>query len=294
MKTQRRQPTLACPSGRKTAERNAAGNASSTPPQRDSPRPGETSPTEDGRATPSHPPEAGQDTLAAALVTGLSQLQLEASETQRRQLLDHLALVQHWGRIYNLTAIRDGHRMLVHHLIDSLSIVPGLRRHLAERSHREMPQRLLDVGSGAGLPGVAIAIMLPAVEVCCVDTVAKKATFITQVAAELGLANLRAAHARVEAMVDTPYDVITSRAFASLQDFVAWTRHLLAPEGVWLAMKGRIPTTELGLLVAGVDAFHVEPLRVPGLDAERCLVWMRQSTSSRPSSFAPLGTTPPL
>jgi len=134
--------------------------------------------------------------------------------------------------------------------------------------------RLLDVGSGAGLPGVVIAICCPDITVHCVDTVAKKAAFIQQVAVSLKLPNLRGIHARVENLTDK-YDVISSRAFASLADFTTWSRNALAEQGVWMAMKGKHPADELAALPADVRVFHVEQLQVPGLDAERCMVWMR-------------------
>ncbi|MDP3611259.1 MAG: 16S rRNA (guanine(527)-N(7))-methyltransferase RsmG, partial [Rubrivivax sp.] len=137
--------------------------------------------------------------------------------------------------------------------------------------------RLLDVGSGGGLPGVVLAIMQPHLQVTCVDTVGKKAAFIRQVSGQLKLRNLQAVHARVEQMAGLAFDVITSRAFASLLDFVTLTRPLLAPGGAWLAMKGKTPTVEMAALPASVNVFHVEPLSVPGLEAERCLVWMRPS-----------------
>ena len=143
--------------------------------------------------------------------------------------------------------------------------------------------RLLDVGSGGGLPGVLLAIMLPALEVTCVDSVGKKAAFIRQAAATLGLQNLHAAHARVEALAVTPFDLITSRAFASLTDFTNLSRNLLAPGACWMAMKGKRPDAEIAALPPGIEVFHVEPLLVPGLDAERCLVWMRLSTQPTPS-----------
>ena len=139
-----------------------------------------------------------------------------------------------------------------------------------------MPGNLLDVGSGAGLPGVVIAICCPDLNVTCVDTVAKKATFIKQAALELKLQNLAGLHARVE-NVEQPFDVICSRAFASLSDFTQWSSNALAPSGVWMAMKGKHPAQELAALPKTIDVFHVEQLRVPDLDAERCLVWMRST-----------------
>jgi 16S rRNA (guanine527-N7)-methyltransferase len=136
--------------------------------------------------------------------------------------------------------------------------------------------RLLDVGSGAGLPGVVIAICCPDVLVDCVDTVAKKVAFIRQVAVTLKLSNLRGVHARVESLTEK-YDVISSRAFACLADFTRWSSNALADQGVWLAMKGKHPGDEIAALPQHVGVFHVEQLKVPGLEAERCIVWMRKT-----------------
>jgi 16S rRNA (guanine527-N7)-methyltransferase len=203
-------------------------------------------------------------TLEAAART----LGLELSPTQVDQLLAYLALLQKWNKVYNLTAVRDPAQMLSHHLIDSLSAIPSLLRHGA-------PARLMDVGAGGGLPGVVIAICCPGTDVTCVDAVAKKATFIQQVAAELKLPNLHGVHSRVEQLSTEPFGVITSRAFASLVDFSSLTRQHLTPGAVWLAMKGQHPADEIAALPADVEVFHVEQLSVPGLDAQRCIVWMR-------------------
>jgi 16S rRNA (guanine527-N7)-methyltransferase len=136
--------------------------------------------------------------------------------------------------------------------------------------------RLLDVGSGAGLPGVVIAICCPELQVDCLDAVAKKMAFVQQVAGSLGVKNLRGLHARIETVTDR-YEVVSSRAFASLVDFVEGSRGALAPEGVWMAMKGKHPQAEIAALPADTAVFHVEQLGVPGLDAERCIVWMRRA-----------------
>lgn len=212
------------------------------------------------------------DDLRDRLQAGLTALGLSLSSGQQQQLLDYLALLGKWNRVYNLTAVRDGEDMLTHHLLDSLAVVAPLRRAFSDI--QTAPPRVLDVGSGGGLPGVVIAIACPEVAVTCVDTVAKKAAFIQQAAAELGLPHLRATHARVENLREA-YDVVTSRAFASLKDFVTWSRSALAPNGVWMAMKGRQPDAEIAELPADVSVFHVEPIAVPGLDAQRCIVWMR-------------------
>ena len=209
----------------------------------------------------------------AALLVGLRALQLDLSDHQVSQLLDYLDLIAKWTKVYNLTAVRDPAEMVTHHLLDSLAAIGPLRRHL-QQAGLAHGSRLLDVGSGAGLPGVVIAICCPAVAVTCVDTVAKKAAFIKQAALALKLPNLTGLHARVES-IRQPFDVICSRAFASLADFTQWSAGALAPQGVWMAMKGKHPVDELAALPPGVEMFHVEQLRVPGLDAERCILWMR-------------------
>lgn len=220
--------------------------------------------------------------LEAALRAGLNDLALTLEDAQVTHLLDYLDLIQKWTKVYNLTAVRNPAEMLTHHLLDSLAIVKPLRAELAEMQALGgttpasiKPQCLLDVGSGAGLPGVVIAICNPALRVDCVDTVAKKAAFIRQVAATLRLPNLQGLHARVESLT-APYDVISSRAFSSLVDFTNWSSSALAEQGVWMAMKGKHPSDEVAALPAAVEVFHVEQLVVPGLDAERCLLWMRR------------------
>lgn len=207
--------------------------------------------------------------LEAGLRNGLRELGLSLTDLQIGQLLDYLSLIAKWTKVYNLTAVRDPQEMLTHHLLDSLAAIGPLRRHTEGRA-----VRLLDVGSGAGLPGVVIAICCPEVDVSCVDTVAKKAAFIQQVAATLKLPNLKGVHARVESLTG-PFDVISSRAFASLADFVNWSAGALGQGGAWLAMKGKHPADEIAALPAAVQMFHVEHLAVPGLDAERCIVWLR-------------------
>jgi 16S rRNA (guanine527-N7)-methyltransferase len=218
------------------------------------------------------PHDAAAIGALAPAVAGLSeQLSLGLTEAQRDALLRFVALLQHWNATYNLTAVREPAQMLTLHIADCLAVVPALRRHLAGT----MGRRLLDVGSGGGLPGVVFAILRPELDVTCVDTVGKKAAFVQQVAVELGLHNLASEHARVEKLKLPPFDLIVSRAFASLVDFASLTRPLLGPTGVWLAMKGKRPDDEIAALPESVDVFHVEPLAVPGLDAERSLLWMR-------------------
>ena len=207
--------------------------------------------------------------LEQELQAGAAALQVELSPDQIRQLLGYLVLLQKWNRVYNLTAVRDPAQMLTHHLLDSLSVVPPLKRHLAGAGGR-----LLDVGSGAGLPGAVIAICCPELQVDCLDAVGKKAAFVQQSAVSLQVPNLRGVHGRVEDVTDR-YSVVSSRAFASLADFVSGSAGALAEEGAWMAMKGKRPDDELAALPPSISVFHVEQLRVPGLDAERCLVWMR-------------------
>jgi len=210
--------------------------------------------------------------LDVALRAGCQTLDLELDEAQIAKLLDFMGLLQKWNKVYNLTAVRNPEEMLTHHLLDSLAAVAPLRRHLAQQGGAG--RRLLDVGSGGGLPGVVFAICCPDLDVSCVDTVAKKAAFIQQAAAALQLSNLHGLHARVENL-DGPFDVVSCRAFAALADFTAWSRQALAPHGVWLAMKGRHPQDEIDALPGDVQVFHVEQLTVPGLQAERCIVWLR-------------------
>lgn len=249
---------------------------------------------------------ADRAALEALLAQGLDALGLPADVAQRAQLIDHLLLIERWNRVYNLTAVRDPTEMVGQHLLDSLAAVPALSRYLdgsvpapgrglagaalgaapgvelgvePGTEATPAPRRVLDVGSGAGLPGVVFAIMRPDLEITCVDAVAKKAGFIRQAAGELGLRHLGAEHARVEGLASSGvrrFDVITARAFAALADLVALTEPLLAPAGVWMAMKGREPDDEVAALPSTVEVFHVELLQVPGLEARRCLVWMRR------------------
>ena len=211
--------------------------------------------------------------MRAPLLAGLDALGLALTTEQVDQLLAYLDLLQKWNRVYNLTAVREPAEMLTHHLLDSLAAIAPLRRHSGGQ-----PIRLLDVGSGGGLPGVVMAITCPEIAVSCVDTVGKKAAFIQQAAATLKLSNLQGVHARVETLQaeeGAGFDVVCSRAFASLPDFTAWSQSALQPGGVWMAMKGKHPADEIAALAPHNDMFHVEPLVVPGLIAERCIVWLK-------------------
>jgi 16S rRNA (guanine527-N7)-methyltransferase len=208
--------------------------------------------------------------LAGALREGLNQLGLALSPAQQQQLLDYLDLLGKWNKVYNLTAVRDPAQMLTQHLLDCLAVVQPLKARLPAL------QTVLDVGAGGGLPAVVLAVACPQWQVSAVDTVAKKAAFIQTAAHSLGLPNLRGIHARVEDLAEG-YDLVCSRAFASLADFTSWSAAALKPGGVWMAMKGRVPDEELAALPPGVRVDEVQLLQVPGLEAQRCVVWMRQA-----------------
>lgn len=210
--------------------------------------------------------------LQQRLATLAERIPLLLSPAQSELLVRYIALLQRWNSTYNLTSVREPAQMLSQHLVDCLAVIPPLRHYYEGRA-----LRVLDVGSGGGLPGVVIAVLDPHITVTCVDSVGKKASFVQQVAAELGLSNLQARHARVEQLRAAPFEVIASRAFASLSDLVRLTRPHLAPGGAWMAMKGKHPDAELSALPNDIDVFHVEQLDVPELGAERCLVWMRPS-----------------
>jgi 16S rRNA (guanine527-N7)-methyltransferase len=204
-------------------------------------------------------------------------LGLALTATERERLLAFMALIQRWTKVYNLTAVRNTGEMFTHHLLDCLAVVVPLRTGAGTTAQDTL--RLLDVGSGAGLPGVILAMLNPAWQVTCVDAVAKKAAFIRQAAAELGLPNLHGVHGRVEGagtFKKPQFDLITSRAFASIKDFTVLTRALLAPQGQWAAMKANLSSDERAEVPADVEMFHVEQLDVPALNEKRCLVWLRQ------------------
>lgn len=196
------------------------------------------------------------------------QLDLKLDDATADRLLAYLDMLHRWNRTYNLTAVRDPAEMLTQHLFDCLAVIAPMRRYASAG-------RLLDVGSGGGLPGVVIALTCPDWDVTCVDTVGKKAAFIQQVAVELCLPQLHSEHARVEALTLPAFDIVASRAFASLPDFVKLSRAHLKTDGAWMAMKGKRPHDELALLPPDIEVFHVEQLNVPNLAAERCIVWMR-------------------
>jgi 16S rRNA (guanine527-N7)-methyltransferase len=203
--------------------------------------------------------------LAEVLEQGVAQLALPLSSAQQEQLLDYLALLNKWNSVYNLTSVRDPMQMMTLHLLDTLAAVPAF----------EGAQNVLDVGAGGGLPGVVLAIARPDMRVSMIDTVHKKTAFLTQVKAELGLANVTVYTKKVQELeVKQPFDVITSRAFADLSDFVNWSGHLLADGGRFIALKGTAPADERERLPEPWTVNDLQPLRVPGLEAERHLVFI--------------------
>jgi len=209
-----------------------------------------------------------RNALAQVLGEGIAEMQLEVSASQQEQLLDYLALMFKWNSVYNLTSLRDPMQMVTHHLLDSLAAVPAFKS----------AKNVLDVGAGGGLPGIVLAIVRPDMKVSMIDTVHKKTAFLTQVKAQLGLANVTVYTMRVEDLqVSDKFDVITSRAFADLSDFVNWSSHLLAEQGSYIALKGVAPQDEQQRLPAEWQVTGVKPLQVPRLGAERHLVLIAKS-----------------
>ena len=215
------------------------------------------------------PRRVADDELALCIATGATSLALPLDPGQVSSLVAYLRLIERWNATYNLTSIRDPRAMATQHVLDCLAATAALRR---RREHGDRRQ-LADVGSGAGLPGLVIGIALPDTSVVCIDSVGKKAAFILQAAGTVGARNVAALHARVEKISKREFDVVASRAFASLAEFVARTRHLVSDNGEWMAMKGKAPSDEIAALTD--VAAEVEPLVVPDLAAERCVVWMR-------------------
>lgn len=203
---------------------------------------------------------AARETLGC----GATELGLSLSDEALDKLLAFEQLLLKWNKTYNLTAIRDVQAVRTQHLLDSLSILPFIGS-----------GRLLDVGSGGGLPGIPLAICRPDLDITLVDAVQKKVSFLQQACIELGLKNVHPIHARVEAIKEVPFDMISSRAFAEIGLFVELTQHLLAPHGRWLAMKGHLPDAEIAQLPIGVELEKTHRLVVPGLDAERHLLVLK-------------------
>lgn len=205
--------------------------------------------------------------LTQVLADGIKELSLELDGKQHEQLLDYLALLFKWNSVYNLTSVRDPMQMVTHHLLDSLAAVAAFAG----------AKNVLDVGAGGGLPGIVLAIARPGMNVSLIDTVHKKTAFLKQVKAELDLANVTVYTAKVqELQVEHKFDVITSRAFADLSDFVNWSGHLLAEDGQFIALKGVAPPDEQERLPQQWKVSELRPLKVPGLEAERHLVFIKK------------------
>lgn len=218
--------------------------------------------------TANMPSNLKQDALAqlkAKLEAGLHEMGLQISAEQQQKLIDYVALIYKWNQVHNLTAVREPLDMITLHLLDSLSVLPYVEC-----------KRLLDVGAGAGLPSIPLAICLPELQVTAIDAVLKKVSFMRQVKAQLGLTNFTVIHGRIEDQevlgkdIGEKFDVITSRAFSEIGLFIKLTKHLLADDGVWLAMKGTIPQHEFEK--SGIQPSDIKVLKVAGLEAERHLV----------------------
>ncbi len=208
------------------------------------------------------------DALAAVLEQGIKDMTLDVTPEQQTQLMGYLALMNKWNAVYNLTSLRDPQQMVTHHLLDSLAAVPAFAD----------ARNVLDVGAGGGLPGIVLAIVRPDMKVSMIDTVHKKTAFLNQVKAELKLTNVSVHTMKVQDLVvDDKFDVITSRAFADLSDFVNWSGHLLAEGGKFIALKGVAPSEERERLPQDWKVVDLQPLWVPRLQAERHLVFIERT-----------------
>lgn len=211
--------------------------------------------------------------LLPALKSGVGQLGLSLNQSQFDGLMEYLALLVKWNRAYNLTAVRDPGDMLVRHLLDSLAVVPHLLPHI------EAGERILDVGTGPGLPGMILAILYPEADISLLDSNGKKTRFLFQVKSSLNLSRVSIINERVEAYHPAAaYDIITSRAFASLQDMTHWCQHLLAPGGSFKAMKGVYPEAEIAAISTDYQLIDGHRLQVPGLSEERFLISLQPMT----------------
>ncbi len=208
--------------------------------------------------------------LDLQLRSGLQALSLELSADQQKKLLDFLVLLLKWNKVYNLTSIRQADDMLTHHVMDCLAAVAAVMHEAPDA------KTLLDVGSGGGLPAVVFAIVCPHLQVTAVDAVVKKSAFIETVAHTLKLSNLKGIHSRVELLEET-FDLVVSRAFASLKDFTAWSDKALRTGGKWAAMKGKVPEEEMAELPPNIQIQGIQTLNVPDLEAQRCLIWLKRS-----------------
>jgi 16S rRNA (guanine527-N7)-methyltransferase len=214
-----------------------------------------------------------QSELSRRLLDGARELGLPISEAQASQLLVYLDCLQRWNAVHSLSAWDSPSDLLVHHVFDSMTVVEPLSRFAGGRR-----LHVLDAGSGAGFPAAVLAVLRPEWALTAVDAVAKKTAFLRQAAAESDIHNLVGVHVRLERWRPAEaFDAVVSRAFASLNTLVRVTDHLLSVDGIWLAQKGQLPDKEIAGLTRGVEVFHVEPVTVPGLEAQRHLVWMRRA-----------------
>lgn len=208
--------------------------------------------------------------MKSMLQQGLQQMNIDLTVPQQLQLLAFIDLLKKWNSTYNLTALRNDQDVISHHILDSLTLLPYV----------EHARGLIDVGSGGGMPGIPVAIARPALPVALLDANSKKTSFLQQAVIELGLTNVQVITARVEAMVGEQFDVITSRAFAELNDFITITKQLMAKGGCWAAMKGVYPYEEIERLPDNVELVQVDKLTVPHLNAERHMVLVRKKENT--------------
>ncbi|NYT83747.1 16S rRNA (guanine(527)-N(7))-methyltransferase RsmG [Alcaligenaceae bacterium] len=223
-----------------------------------------------------------RDSFEGRMRAAAESLDIKLDEPKSSALLKYLEQLQRWNKTYNLTALRDPDKMLVQHVFDSLAILPQVESILYKNTVQN--HLIIDVGSGAGLPGVVLAIMHPEWQLYCVDAVEKKMAFVRQMAGALRLENLKAVHGRIEKLPSFEADLVVSRAFASLLDFATLAGHHVASAGRLLAMKGQQPDEEIEALHSNTEwrAERIEPLSVPELDAQRCLIWMSREGNHEP------------
>ena len=203
--------------------------------------------------------------IKTVLEQGVAALQLTVDDNQINQLMSYLTLLIKWNGVYNLTSVRNPVNMVKQHLLDSLSTAFAFER----------ANNVLDVGSGGGLPGIVLAIIYPTKKFALIDTVNKKTAFLKQVKAELGLTNVTIHTGRVEQLIVTElFDVITSRAFSELANFIQWAGNLLAKDGEMIALKGQLPESEIAVLPENWTLSRTQALIVPGLDAQRHILWL--------------------
>jgi len=221
--------------------------------------------------------------LRFKLEQGIKELGFSIADEQITKLLDYLRILYKWNQTYNITGHDSVDEMLSLHILDSLSIINPLQEQLKQCiNEAESKVQILDVGSGAGLPGVVLSICLPQYHIVCLDAVSKKTAFLQYVKSVLCIPNVTVLNSRIEKHAK-PYHVVTSRAFSSLNQFTSLTNHCLDTNGFWMAMKGKHPSDELNMLDEKIEAFHVEHLNVPNINALRCLIFMRKKARNKSS-----------